>query len=117
MAIKLNPGKFGSAFVRRKAARMLEEFLEGLNKDGRGKERVIKMIEDNKRIDSLVPPDKLQPYLDLAKQYSWAANMISDQDIMNMLPAWVMAAVQAKGQPGFTWLQRQILWLRSIFKG
>lgn len=115
MALAINPQRFGSAFVRRKAARLLTEFLDGLNQDGKGAERVSRMIDTNRRVDSLLPPEKLQLYLDMAKQYAWAGRLISDEDLVNMLPAWVIAAVRSKGQPGMVWLREQITWLRGVF--
>lgn len=117
MGIGLNPHRFGSAFVRRKAGRIVTDFLEGINKDGRGGERVSQMIDRNIRMDTLVPKEKLQQYLDLAKQYSWAASMISDEDIVGMLPDWVIAAVRTKGIPGWNWLRVQLDWLRNVFSG
>jgi hypothetical protein len=117
MGINLNPQRLGASFVRRKATRMVGEFMEGMNKDGRGAERVKKMIDTNRAIGSLVPPEKLAEYLAVAKQYSWASSMLSDQDLLAMLPPWVISTVRQAGQPGWDWLRAQIAWLRQQFSG
>lgn len=116
MGIRLNPQKFGAGFVKRKAGRVVTDFMEGMNKDKRGPERVRKLIETGTRMDSLIAPDKLKDYLELAKQYAWASSLISDNDIVAMLPAWVIAEVRAHGIQGWNWLRVQIDWLRSVFK-
>lgn len=115
MGLTLNPQKFGSSFVKRKAGRAVNDFLEALNRDKRGPERVKKMIEGNLRIDSLIDPEKLKGYLELAKQYAWAGKLITDDDLVAMLPAWIITEVRAHGPAGWTWLKAQIAWIRSVF--
>ncbi len=110
--LRWNPARFGSGYVKRKVSRQVNDFLEGLNKDGKGPERVTKMVSGNRRLDSLIPQEKLTEYLALARQYSWVTNMISDADLLQMMPAWVIQAVRAQGPDGFKWLRAQLDWLR-----
>lgn len=118
--IKLNwnPQRFGSSFVRRKAARMVGDFLEELNQDGKGPDRLRQLIRTNRNFGSVVKPEVLGEYIELARQYSFVTKMITDAELVSMLPEWVIVTVRSEGAPGWKWLKDQLAWLRNdVFAG
>lgn len=102
--------RFGTSLVRRRASRMISEFINGL-----GPVAVQKILDTGKPLSEMLPPEKLAQYQGLAHEYAWAADAITDQELMTMIPPWAMAMVKAKGPAGEKWLQEQITWVRGLF--
>lgn len=107
----LQPGRFARTFVLLQARRRIQTLINGL-----GPERIERLITDHTSLASLIPAEKLQEYRVLAARNSWLANVISDEDFLQMLPPWVLTLVDNHGEPGREWLITELTWLRSLFR-
>jgi hypothetical protein len=112
MGLGLQPGKFARGFIKLQARRRIQALVTGL-----GPERIERLIIDKTPLSSLLPPDKLQEYRALAARNSWLADVISDEEFLQMLPPWVLDLVKKHGDPGREWLIAELTWIRALFRG
>lgn len=96
----------------RQAERKIVDYLGKI-----GDKRVRWLVENKKNFSDFVPPGKLAEYKAKAKNYDWVAFVITDEDFINIIPAWVKSIVSEHGDEGALWLKAQLKWLREIFTG
>ncbi len=101
--------KFSKGLAIRRGSRGLAKFLEMV-----GSDNCRKIIEAHRPLSLAVPPEVLAEYVQLAQQWHWVANLITDQEFETMLPPWFIEIVN-KTPGGPQWLRSQIVWLRSLF--
>lgn len=109
--VKVNAGVFAKTFVHRKAERGIQGICDRI-----GSANMEILIKHDKPLSLLVPPSDLDDLSKKARQFSWAAKLISDDEFVRMLPDWVREKVKANGEQGNLWLGKQIEWLRGLFE-
>jgi hypothetical protein len=101
--------KFSKGLAIRRGSRGLAKFLDMV-----GPTTCQKLVENHTPLAQAVPPEVLAEYVQLAQQWHWVANLITDQEFETMLPPWFLEIVRdTPGGP--QWLRSQIVWLRSLF--
>lgn len=61
-------------------------------------------------------PDRWRGWLEMAPQYKFMVDLLTDDDVKSLLPGWLIALCNESDQ-GKTWLQREIDWLKKKIKG
>lgn len=98
-------------YISKLAAKKVSEFLD----DDLGMEVVFNIILERKPLSSLVSPEIYARYRATASRLSWVNDVFTDKDILDLLPEWVIEAVNIGGQDAQTWLYDQIPYIRSFF--
>lgn len=108
-APNINAQKFARNFVVKRAKRMVQQYLETI-----GPENLAYLIEKDKNFSEYIPKPVQQKLREAAKSYNWVGALLSDDDVIAMLPEWVRILVAKYDEQGIKWLTRQLSWLRSF---
>ncbi len=112
MGFKL-PGIDGMAFSKglaiKRGARGIAKFLDMV-----GPDTCRKLVESKTPLSKALPPEQLEAYKQLAQQWHWVANLITDEEFAGMMPPWFLEIV-ANTTGGPSWFWQQVRWLRSLF--
>lgn len=104
--------KFAKDLLMKRATRGLHKALEEL-----GPTRLEWHILNNKNLADTAPAELVQIAKERAKNYAWAAKLVSEQEVLLMIPDWVHVMVKKHGERGETWLTAQLGFARSLFFG
>jgi len=94
------------SFILRQAKRKVDAYLAKFQPDD-----VRWLIEKNK---PLIPSTLESILTGVGKEYSWAAGVVTDEDLWNMMPEWFKSVVEEK--QGQQWFKEQVALLRRFFK-
>ena len=99
----------GDRLVLIKAERSIREFCDAL-----GEKRFEWMVAHSRPLRDFVTPE-LQKAINVAPQYGWVGEAISDEKFIAMIPPWVHEIIGRHGEEGQVWLRDTVAWLRSLF--
>ncbi|MFH1486987.1 MAG: hypothetical protein ABIH46_13020 [Chloroflexota bacterium] len=116
---KIDGAKFRRSFVLKKANTFCQSKLWP-ELDRIGEDRLRWLISHNESLVeriARVRPDWKHALAELGTKNAWAVNVIQDQDLVSMLPPWIIGTVAMYGKEGQTWLAREVVNLRTLFTG
>lgn len=108
--ININGLGLAQRFILNRARREIPKIFEGLKP-----EWIEQLVTENRSLESVLPPEKVAGYRNLAQHYNWLSAIISDKDFLGMVPQWVHDIINKHGDQGIAWRTEQMRWLRSLF--
>lgn len=107
---KINAEKFARSFILIKVSRQLRNVVETL-----GVDNISYLIESEKDISAYVPANLEAEYRQRAKIFGQVADIISEEDMFDMLPEWAKLLISKYGDTGKAWFKKQVDWFRTFF--
>ncbi len=116
IAGNIDGNAFSKSLILRQLKRKIDERFRKL-----GKQRIQQAITDNEGLEVLI--SEIESPADIEKARAWLKNrpgissMVTEQEIVRLIPEWVGQIILLNGDKGKIWLRTQVVWIRSLLSG